>query len=53
MFEKFLFLSLSKGRKRNWFAVDEAVQILSVHKPIQSRYLKTTVIFDYVTDQVT
>ena len=48
MFEKFLFLSLSKGRKRNWFAVDEAVQILSVHKPIQSSYVKLLIKNDKV-----
>ncbi|GIY18755.1 hypothetical protein CEXT_176881, partial [Caerostris extrusa] len=28
------------GRKRKWFTVEEALSLLSIHKPVQCSYLK-------------
>lgn len=32
--------SRSMNRKRQWFSIDEALQQLSLHKPVQRRYLQ-------------
>ncbi|XP_022245377.1 diphosphoinositol polyphosphate phosphohydrolase 1-like isoform X2 [Limulus polyphemus] len=32
--------SQSRGRKRKWFPVQEAVKVLAEHKPVQCKYLK-------------
>ena len=29
------------GRKRQWFHIDEALELLSLHKPNQKHYLQT------------
>jgi len=32
--------SKSIGRKRKWFKIDEALDLLAVHKPVQVQYVK-------------
>lgn len=32
--------SASAGRKRDWFAVDDAVRVLRCHKPVQATYFQ-------------
>lgn len=32
--------SRSMNRKRQWFTIDEALQQLALHKPVQRRYLQ-------------
>ena len=32
--------STSTGRKREWFAVDEAMRVLRRHKPVQATYFQ-------------
>ncbi|XP_076317686.1 diphosphoinositol polyphosphate phosphohydrolase 1-like isoform X2 [Tachypleus tridentatus] len=32
--------SQSRGRKRKWFPIQEAVKVLAEHKPVQCKYLK-------------
>lgn len=33
-------LSVWTGRKRQWFKVDEAIQVLQSHKPVHAEYLR-------------
>ncbi|KAI5619540.1 diphosphoinositol polyphosphate phosphohydrolase 1 isoform X1 [Silurus asotus] len=33
-------LSLHKGRKREWFKIDDAIQVLQCHKPVQATYFE-------------
>lgn len=28
------------GRKREWFKIDDAIQVLQCHKPVQATYLE-------------
>lgn len=34
------FLCILTGRKRQWFKVDEAIQVLQSHKPVHAEYLR-------------
>lgn len=34
-------LCILTGRKRQWFKVDEAIQVLQSHKPVHAEYLRT------------
>lgn len=33
-------LVLSTGRKREWFKIDDAIQVLQCHKPVQATYFE-------------
>ncbi|KAA0720816.1 Diphosphoinositol polyphosphate phosphohydrolase 2 [Triplophysa tibetana] len=32
--------SVTIGRKREWFSVDEAIKVLQIHKPVHAEYLR-------------
>ncbi|XP_023226756.1 diphosphoinositol polyphosphate phosphohydrolase 1-like [Centruroides sculpturatus] len=36
------------GRKRKWFTIDEALNLLAIHKPVQTNYVKLLVKNDKV-----
>lgn len=33
-----LFFLVVTGRKREWFKIDDAIQVLQCHKPVQATY---------------